>query len=230
MKIADSCCPDLMSRADKRRQKLVETARKLFIDNGFHATGMAQIAQQSGIAVGQIYRDFSSKEEIVSALVREDCQRFMDTATLKSAIEAGDTAKVLAWLQHFVLPGETIEGDRMFAEIVAESSRNPRIAAIFTTLHDELRVHLLNAIALLAPQKSESDESTELADTIMTFSLGMVHHRLLRPDLNVVTMTRVLQAIINDRIASLAQHGSAPSDADRSDAIQTFRSHPLTTL
>jgi AcrR family transcriptional regulator len=204
MKIADSCCEALTSRADRRRQKLVETARKLFIENGFHATGIAQIAQQSGIAVGQIYRDFSSKEEIVAALVREDCARFMDSAKLKAAIEAGDQAGVLAWLHHFVLPGETIEGDRMFAEIVAESSRNPRIASIFTALHDELRIHLLNALGLLAPGKSDSDESAQLADTIMTFSLGVIHHRLLRPNLNVSALTKALQAIIDDRIALLA--------------------------
>lgn len=208
MKIAESCCNAPISRADKRRQKLAETARKLFIENGFHATGIAQIAQQSGIAVGQIYRDFSSKEEIVAALVREDCARVMDSATLKSAIEAGDASGVQAWLHHFVRPGETMEGDRLFAEIVAESSRNPRIAAIFTTLHDELRIHLLNAVALLAPGKSDSNESAELVDTIMTFSLGVIHHRLLRPSLDVPALTQTLQAIVKDRIELLI-HGKS---------------------
>ena len=43
-----------------RREKIVSAARRLFIANGFHATGVAQIAKESGIAVGQIYRDFSS--------------------------------------------------------------------------------------------------------------------------------------------------------------------------
>ena len=48
------------SRADLRRSHLLETARQLFAERGFHQTGMAQIAAASGIKVGQIYRDFES--------------------------------------------------------------------------------------------------------------------------------------------------------------------------
>ena len=44
------------SRAQQRRDKVVDVARRLFASQGFHATGMAQIAKESGVAVGQIYR------------------------------------------------------------------------------------------------------------------------------------------------------------------------------
>jgi AcrR family transcriptional regulator len=199
------CSATMPSRADARRQKLVETARKLFIENGFHATGIAQIAQQSDIAVGQIYRDFSSKEEIVAALVKEDCGRFMDVATLEIAIANGDQDGVVAWLHHFVHPGEDIGSDRMFAEIVAESSRNPRIAEIFTVLHDELRRQIQIALALLAPQPALAGERAVTAETIVTLSMGLLNHRLLRPDLDVAPLVNSLQAMISDRIAMLCQ-------------------------
>jgi AcrR family transcriptional regulator len=54
-------CPGTGGKAAQRREKIIEAARKLFIDNGFHATGVAQIAKESGIAVGQLYRDFASR-------------------------------------------------------------------------------------------------------------------------------------------------------------------------
>ena len=60
------------SRAALRRRRITDAARKLFVANGFHATGMAQLAKASGIAVGQIYRDFAAKEDIVAALVTAD--------------------------------------------------------------------------------------------------------------------------------------------------------------
>jgi AcrR family transcriptional regulator len=186
-----------------RRQKLVDTARNLFIENGFHATGIAQIAQQSGIAVGQIYRDFSSKEEIVAALVKEDCAHFMASATLQIALAAGDKAGVLAWLHHFVEPSDDIESDRLFAEIVAESARNPRIAAIFTTLQDELRGEVLDALALLAPDPGNAAKRGILADTIMTFSIGILNHRLFRPTLDLAPLVAMLRTIISDRVNDL---------------------------
>ena len=44
MKWADVCGGERSSRADLRRRKLIETARMLFIQNGFHLTGIAQIS------------------------------------------------------------------------------------------------------------------------------------------------------------------------------------------
>jgi len=197
------CCTRGDSRADVRRRKLIETARKLFIENGFHATGIAQIAQQSGIAVGQIYRDFSSKEEIVAGLVREDCARFMTIDVLNEAIRHRDARAVHAWLLHFVEADDDIEGDRLFAEIVAESARNERIASIFTTLQDELRGNMLAALALLAPGDDNTAQRVVVADSIMTMSLGLLHHRLFRPSLAVEPLVRALQSLVNAQIEAL---------------------------
>jgi len=197
------CCRTADNRATIRRRKLIETARKLFIENGFHATGIAQIAQQSGIAVGQIYRDFSSKEEIVAGLVREDCARVMAAEALDTAIRHGDSEAVRAWLLHFVEPDEDIDGERLFAEIVAESARNERIASIFTALQDELRGNMLAALALLAPGGDNAAQRVVVADSILTMSLGLLHHRLFRPGLAVEPLVRALQSLVNMQIEAL---------------------------
>lgn len=198
-----NCGAHHLSRADLRRRKLIETARRLFIENGFHATSIAQIACRSGIAVGQIYRDFSSKEEIVGAIVAEDCGRFMAADALDVAIRAGDAESVVAWLHHFVEPDDDPEGSRLFVEIVAESSRNARIAAIFTKVQDELRANLSTALVLLAPGEALAERRAVIADAIMTFSLGLLHHRLMRPDLEISPLVEKLQSVISEQINAL---------------------------
>lgn len=191
------------SRAEVRRRKLIDAARKLFIENGFHATGIAQIARESGIAVGQIYRDFGSKEEIVAALVEVDCGGFMQADVLDAAIRAGDHDAVSAWLKHLVNSDEDLEESRLFAEIVAESSRNDRIAAIFTTLQDDIRGNILAALSLLAPGNEAAERRIVLSDAIMTFSLGLLHHRLIRPALHVAPLVETLRAIIDEQVRAL---------------------------
>ncbi len=203
MNLTGGCCGDRSSRADLRRRKLIDTARMLFVQNGFHATGIAQIAKQSGIAVGQIYRDFSSKEEIVAALVEEDCGRFMDVGTLDAALREGDSGAVRAWLRHFVDPDDDRDGDRMFAEIVAEASRNERVAAIFVGLQDKYRSNLLAALAILAPGEEAATRRGVLADTIMTLSIGLLHHRLIRPALDVPALAGALRALIDREVDAL---------------------------
>lgn len=205
MNSVGECRGEPASKADLRRRKLIETARMLFVENGFHATGIAQIARESGIAVGQIYRDFSAKEEIVAALVEEDCGRFMDVGTLDAAIRDGDSEAVRAWLRHFADPDDDRDGDRLFAEIVAEASRNERIAAIFVGLQDGFRSNLLAALAILAPEEEAAARRATLADTIMTLSIGLLHHRLIRPTLDVPALAASLRALIDREVAALAE-------------------------
>lgn len=191
------------SRIELRQARLIEAARKLFIEHGFHATSIAQIAHKSGIAVGQIYRDFSSKEDIVAALVRQDCRRFIDTEDLRVAIESGDADRIVTWLCDFIEPDDDPEGHRLFVEIVAESTRNDRIAAIFASVSDELRNNILTALASLAPEESVAEQRTAVADVILTISLGMLHYRLMQPTLDVTLLAKTLESLIRQAIGRL---------------------------
>lgn len=198
-----------LGRAALRRQQVMQAARKLFIDNGFHATGMAQIAKTSGIAIGQIYRDFASKEEIVAALVGVDCGRLMMFEVLQTAIANGDAKAVRAWLGEFVEPSDNPDDARLFAEILAESSRNPRIAAIFREVQDGLRRHMDEALRLLAPADALHDRRLILAEVITTLSVGMTHQQLMRPDADLSGVVRGVQTVLDHELTALV----AASDA-----------------
>ncbi len=189
-------------RAEARRQQVIDTARLLFSDNGFHATGIAQIAKQSGVAVGQIYRDFASKEDIVAAIVAADCASFMAAESLKEAVERGDRDSVRDWVRSFVDPRSRDNDSRMFAEILAESSRNERIAAIFAGVQTEARANMLTALGLFAPGDAMAARRLVLGETILALSLGLMHHGVMNPgrDLGelVVSLTRIVEREIDE--------------------------------
>lgn len=211
------CCEGVSSRAEQRRRTLMDAARKLFIERGFHATGMAQIAKQSGIAIGQIYRDFACKEDIVAALVQTDCTRLMNYRAIEEAVARGDAAAARRWIGEFVQPSDDVDDARLFAEIIAESSRNARIAAIFTTLQADLRRHLLDALALLAPGAALDARRVLLGDAVMTMSLGLTVHQLMQSDLAVAPLTEAIRAVIEREIAAL----NATVDAMTNPASKT---------
>lgn len=59
--------------ASKKREHLVETARRLFYRDGFHATGIDAILAEAGVAKMTLYKHFKSKEELIlAALERQD--------------------------------------------------------------------------------------------------------------------------------------------------------------
>jgi AcrR family transcriptional regulator len=198
-------------RAGTRRARIIETARVLFVDNGFHATGVAQIARLSGIAVGQIYRDFEAKEDIVAAIVEGDCYAFLERDELHQAIKARDEAAIWAWLRQFFRPSATRGGEQLFAEIVAESTRNPRIAAIFARKHEDVTGTMLDALAALVPGAHLAVRRESLAQLVLTLSRGLMQQRLLLPHLGTDKLVDAIVATIATEIAAMraADSGTA---------------------
>jgi AcrR family transcriptional regulator len=64
----------LMTREEQKqatRARVLAAARKLFAQNGFHATTVRMIATEAGCAVGGVFTTFESKEEILFEIAAE---------------------------------------------------------------------------------------------------------------------------------------------------------------
>jgi TetR/AcrR family transcriptional regulator, cholesterol catabolism regulator len=55
--------------------KILQTARRLFVQQGYTATSMRQLAEQAGIGKATIYHHFPDKQAIVTALLKESTAR-----------------------------------------------------------------------------------------------------------------------------------------------------------
>ena len=60
---------DTSSKGELTRQTIEEAAYALFLEQGFSATSMRQIADNAGVALGSIYNHFAGKEEIFQELI-----------------------------------------------------------------------------------------------------------------------------------------------------------------
>jgi AcrR family transcriptional regulator len=165
-------CPP-PSRAELRRHNIKAVARRLFVEHGFHSTGIALIARESGVAVQQLYRDFPSKEDIIAAIVEADCKKFADLATLERALAAKNRDGIMIWLTSATCRQEEA-GDRLFLEIAAEASRNQRISAIFADIRKTMSENITRAFAGLAKNDLVSAEHRLLAEAFMIVSIGSV--------------------------------------------------------
>jgi AcrR family transcriptional regulator len=60
---------DEPKKGEVTRLAIENSAVELFLDQGYHATSMRQIAEGAGLALGGIYNHFSSKDEIFEAII-----------------------------------------------------------------------------------------------------------------------------------------------------------------
>ena len=62
-----------------RKQAIVDAARELFHDRGYHATGIDDIGAAAGITGPGIYRHFDSKDQILATIFDQMWLRLLDT-------------------------------------------------------------------------------------------------------------------------------------------------------
>ncbi len=54
---------------EKRRDRIEDAAKQLFIKQGFHATSMRNIASRAGTSLGNVYNYYRTKEEILGSII-----------------------------------------------------------------------------------------------------------------------------------------------------------------
>jgi AcrR family transcriptional regulator len=60
-----------VSKGERTRQAIMEAAYDLFLEQGYAATSMRQIAERAGLALGGIYNHFLNKDAIFCELILE---------------------------------------------------------------------------------------------------------------------------------------------------------------
>ena len=78
------------------REKLVDTAERLFYADGISATGVDAVVREAGVSKPTLYAHFGSKQELVAAVLQARHER--RAAALESAAADGGLAAVFALL------------------------------------------------------------------------------------------------------------------------------------
>ena len=128
---------DSLSKGERTSNAIIEAAYSLFLEQGFHATSMRQIAQRAGVAVSGIYNHFSSKEQIFDHVLLEKHPYRQLLTILQSA------------------PGKTMDEfvHNAALTIVAELGRRPDfIKLVFIELSEFKGIHAPHLFQTIFPQ------------------------------------------------------------------------------
>jgi TetR/AcrR family transcriptional regulator, repressor for uid operon len=115
--------PDLQAR---RRQEIIAAAEMCFLKRGFHQTSMQNIAAESGLSMGLLYRYFANKEAIIAAVAQQDQEASLSAIAALPA--QGDV--IAAWVSLLIEMSNLASAPdyaRLANEILAEASRSSKI-------------------------------------------------------------------------------------------------------
>jgi len=135
---------------DERAEQILTAARQCFLENGYFATRMDEIADQSGLSKGGIYFHFDSKRDIFRSLVEREYETAMELVAGVLDSDADIESMITDFGHHFTQRFATTDAARFMAIIAEMALRDREIRQMLLELQenyiDRLAVVLENGI------------------------------------------------------------------------------------
>ena len=90
-----------MPRTSDKRGRLIKAGRRLIHHKGYGATSLSDIADASGVPLGNVYYYFRTKDDLLDAIVHEQVDEFR-ARVARFETEATPKARVLAFLDSVI--------------------------------------------------------------------------------------------------------------------------------
>jgi len=128
----------MSSRKQRTRDRILESARQLLVERGYHGVGLEEVARAAGVSRQALYLHFNSKAELLVAMAQYNDERLgipeilgpaREAKTALEALDAGiaaygaiepqiyEVARVIYAARHSDEAAETAWQDRMAARM-----------------------------------------------------------------------------------------------------------------
>ncbi|MFF8972762.1 TetR/AcrR family transcriptional regulator [Streptomyces sp. NPDC014995] len=183
---------------ERTRERLVATARDLFLRNGYGATSLSQVAETAGYSKGAVYSNFRNKDYLCLAVL-DDIRTEQLTLLTDSVMREGRIDDRLAT---FAAWGEAHIGDEAWTTLEVEFLIRARhddelrreITARVGAIREAL-AQLLDALAgeLGATLAMPADQA---AMTLLSLGIGLGVQRVADPAVPTAVLTDTLRLVL----------------------------------
>src|ERR1700743_2647952 len=119
------------ARRPEKTEKILEAASELFLEQGYGAVSMDQIARAAGVSKATVYAHFESKENLFAAIIQNGCTTYA-VGIVPAIAELDDMREALTRMarsiENFLLAPKTLG---IYRVIIAEGPRFPELAEAF---------------------------------------------------------------------------------------------------
>lgn len=178
--------------AARRRETILDAALMCFIENGYHQTGVRDIAKRAGVSLGNLYNHFPGKHDVlveIAALERAELAPFLDLLA-----RPGSATKILdrfltTYANYLAKPENVI----LTIEISSEAIRKPDIGDLFVANRDAL-VAALASVIKRGIDDGEFRTGLDPEDAAQHI-IGLIDASAYRAVLSEISMRRVLRGL-----------------------------------
>lgn len=202
---------DIRSTASLR-DRILESARELFLQNGFEGVSVRRIAERARCSPGMLYHFFASKELLLARVV-EDTFAKLDALMTRSAAAGPDPLQRLRkTLDSYVRFGLQHPHEYLFLFVHGHSHVAPDVLSVFETrgaaCYDKLRA-LCAQCAEAGLLRAGLGSADETAQALWASIHGLIHLLHSAEGFPFISRERLIREQIAILIAGIRQPGSS---------------------
>lgn len=154
----------------RQQEAILAATRDLLAEGHADVPSLAEVARRAGMARPSIYQYYSSREELLDAVIAEMFPRWSAYVTGRMAAEPDPGARAMTYVEanlHLVA-----RGDHAIVSGLARAGRGEAMAEQSRVLHDQLRTPLVAALA--EHGASDADALAELVQSVVYAGSRMI--------------------------------------------------------
>jgi TetR/AcrR family transcriptional regulator, fatty acid metabolism regulator protein len=201
-------------RSEARARQILDCAKRVFAERGFHAANISHICEAAGIGRGTLYQYFANKHSVLTAILRETLER------VRALMERQAAQQALGWA-----PPEKISR----ATAVEFSARQLRqVLEVVFADNATLRILLREAVGLDKVIEELLGEIDNVFIGIVERSLRLSHAAGFTRDLDARAVATMVVGGV-EKLALAALRSDAPVDLEQL-AYEATRLHAIGIL
>ena len=181
----------------RTRQRLVETARAMFLRDGYAATSLEKVAEEAGFSKGAVYSNFGGKDDLCLAVL-DTIHEEVAGAVLGSLSGTDDLDEALTTFDRWA---DARIGDpdwsALEAEFAARSRRDPYLRQALSERNARIRGLISEALRSTCEEHGLQLPLTydAAADALFSLGVGLGLQRSLDPAMDVHVLSDVVRVI-----------------------------------
>jgi AcrR family transcriptional regulator len=162
--------PTVAEHRAARERALLDAARTLLTDRPDRVPTLAEVGEVAGLSRSSVYQYFTSREDLLSGLVRDSFPRWQERLDAAVAAATGPRERILAFVRANL---ELVaDGEHALARTLASVAPSEDLARRSQTFHDQLLVPVREALEELGAPDPET--TTELLNALVLTASRLV--------------------------------------------------------
>ena len=186
------------ARTQAQRDRILKAAQQSFIRHGFHAAGMAGIAQAAQMSPGLIYRYFDSKNAIILAIIeRQLAEKKANIDSLQT--EPDWEQRICDLFAGWQRGDDSLMNAALFLEMSAHATRDPLIAQALAAADQDARDRFLAWLSLHAQAQGAKPDAADLrarALALQSFIEGLAIRAVREPSFDAAQVVAAVRQLV----------------------------------